>query len=127
MIRERLTPSGEPSARDGHEYMISTLAPGRTQERVAITVVLLFLFAIAIALAFLGAVQFQGMPNFLTASAVAIMITNLLTAFILFAQFSILRSWSLIAISSGYLYAGLMVIPWVLTFTGAFAPTGLLG
>src|SRR6266481_3900340 len=45
----------------------------------------------------------------------------------LFAQFAILRSHALLAISSGYLFTALILIPWVLTFPGLFAPGGLLG
>jgi signal transduction histidine kinase len=52
---------------------------------------------------------------------------DLITAVLLFNQFAILRSRALLAIASGYLFAGLMVIPWLLTFPGVFAPGGLLG
>lgn len=127
MIGERLTSRATPSARDGHEYMVSTLVPGRAQERAALGVAFLFLVAILLALAAFGATQFREIPAFVAAYAVAISLTNLLTALILFAQFSILRSWSLIAISCGYLYAGLIVLPWALTFPEAFATSGLLG
>jgi signal transduction histidine kinase len=34
---------------------------------------------------------------------------------------------ALLVISSGYLFTGLMAVQWMLTFPGAFAPTGLLG
>src|SRR5207302_10746616 len=50
-----------------------------------------------------------------------------ITAVLLFAQFSILRSRAILAISSGYLFTALMLIPWMLTFPGVFAPGGLLG
>ena len=46
---------------------------------------------------------------------------------LLFAQFSIYRSRALLALASGYLFTGLIVVPHALTFPGAFSPTGLLG
>jgi signal transduction histidine kinase len=51
----------------------------------------------------------------------------LITAVLLFAQFSILRSSALLVIANGYLFTALVVIPWMLTFPGAFTPGGLLG
>src|SRR5260370_41184391 len=54
-------------------------------------------------------------------------VTDLIPAVLLFAQFSILRSRALLAIASGYLFAALMLIPWMLTFPDVFTPGGLLG
>src|SRR4030088_3173679 len=55
------------------------------------------------------------------------LVNDSITAVLLFAQFSILRSPALLAISSGYLFTALMLIPWMLTFPGIFTPGGLLG
>jgi len=54
-------------------------------------------------------------------------VTNLATAGLLFAIFSTTASRSILVLGSGYFFAALIVIPWALTFPGAFAPTGLLG
>src|SRR3546814_17080905 len=45
---------------------------------------------------------------------------------LLLALFSVQRSRALLALSIGYLFSGLMVVPWALTFPGVFAPLGLL-
>src|ERR1700693_6180180 len=50
-----------------------------------------------------------------------------ITAVLLFAQFSILRSRAILVIASGYLFTALILIPWILTFPGVLAPTGLIG
>ena len=50
-----------------------------------------------------------------------------ITAILLFAQFSVLRSRAILVIATGYLFTALILIPWILTFPGVFAPTGLLG
>ena len=56
-----------------------------------------------------------------------VLITDLITAVLLFSQFSISRCPSLVALASGYLFTALIVVPHALTFAGAFSPTGLLG
>jgi signal transduction histidine kinase len=56
-----------------------------------------------------------------------VLISDLITAVLLFTQFAISRSPSLVALASGYLFTALIVIPHALTFAGAFSPTGLLG
>ena len=53
--------------------------------------------------------------------------TDLVTALLLFGQFSITGSRALLVLASGYLFTSLIAIPFALTFPGAFAPTGLLG
>ena len=50
-----------------------------------------------------------------------------ITAILLFAQFSILRSRAILVIASGYLFSALILIPWILTFPGVFATGGLIG
>ena len=54
-------------------------------------------------------------------------INDLITAILLFSQYSIERRRTLLVLASGYLFTSLIVIPWALTFPGLFAPSGLLG
>jgi signal transduction histidine kinase len=54
-------------------------------------------------------------------------VTDLVTAVLLFSQFSATGSRALLVLASGYLFSSLIVIPHALTFPGAFAPAGLLG
>ncbi len=56
-----------------------------------------------------------------------VLVTDLITAVLLYAQFSISRSRSLLVLASGYLFTAFIVIPHALTFSGAFSPTGLFG
>lgn len=88
---------------------------------------------IALLLAGLGAVapfaatplpRFSAFIPFLNAT---ILVTDLITAILLFAHFSIYRSPALLVLASGYLFTSLIVIPHALTFPGTFSPTGLLG
>ena len=56
-----------------------------------------------------------------------VFVSDLITAVLLYAQFSISRSRALLALGTGYLFTALIVVPHALTFAGAFSPTGLLG
>jgi len=52
---------------------------------------------------------------------------DVLTATLLFAHAAVFRSRALLALATGYLFTGLIIIPHALTFPFAFSPTGLLG
>ena len=64
---------------------------------------------------------------FIPALEAMVVVTDLITAVLLFALFSIYRSRPLLVLANGYLFNALIVIPHALTFPGAFSPTGLLG
>ena len=108
-------------------FVVSHLSPSVAQRRLALAVVLALIVAFVITVGPLSTIQPGRIGAFVPAYATAIFVTDLLTAVLLFAQFSILRSRALLAIASGYLYTALIVIPWMLTFPGVFSPGGLLG
>ncbi|KAA1014401.1 GHKL domain-containing protein [Paraburkholderia panacisoli] len=107
-------------------FILSNLTPGPAQTRLALAVVLALLVAFfAIAGRFSG-LHLQRIDAFVPMYATAMFVNDSITAVLLFAQFSILRSRALLVIASGYLFTGLVLIPWTLTFPGIFAPDGLL-
>jgi signal transduction histidine kinase len=108
-------------------FIISSLSPGRVQKRLALAVVLALLVAFFITAGPLSTLQVTRIDAFVPAYATAMLVNDAITAFLLFAQFSILRSRALLVIASGYLFTALTLIPWVLSFPGVFAPGGLLG
>jgi signal transduction histidine kinase len=109
-------------------FILSSLPPDRAQRRLALAVVLALLVAFFITeVGPLSTIQLGRIDAFVPAYATAMFVNDLITAVLLFAQFSILRSPALLAISSGYLFTALMLIPWMLTFPGVFTPGGLLG
>ena len=57
----------------------------------------------------------------------AFMITDVITAALLFGQFGILRWRALLVLACGYLFTALMTVSHTLTFPGLFSPTSLLG
>jgi len=108
-------------------FTLATLPPDRTQKRLALTVVLAFLGVLFILARALSNVQLMPIDAFIPAYGTAMFVNDLITAVLLFNQFAILRSRALLAIASGYLFTAAIVIPWMLTFPGAFAAGGLLG
>jgi Membrane-associated sensor, integral membrane domain len=108
-------------------FILSNLPPTRAQRYFALAVVLALLVAFFITAGPLSTIQPGRIDAFVPAYATAIFVTDLMTAVLLFTQFSILRSRALLAIASGYLYTALIVIPSMLTFPGVFTPGGLLG
>jgi hypothetical protein len=114
-------------APEGQEFTISGLAPSQAQKWLALGVFIVLLTGLAPPIGGFGTVQFARLEAFVAAYASVMSVTDLLTSVLLFAQFSILRTKALLVISSGYLFTGLMAVPWMLTFPGTFAPAGLLG
>jgi signal transduction histidine kinase len=112
---------------EGQHFILSSLSPGRAQRRLALAIVLALLVVFFITAGLLSTTQIGRIDAFVPAYATAIFVTDSITAVLLFAQFSILRLRALLAISSGYLFTALIVIPWMLTFPGVFTPGGLLG
>ena len=54
-------------------------------------------------------------------------IIDLITAALIFAQFWVVRWTWLLVLASGFLFTALIFVPFALTFPGVFAPSGLLG
>jgi signal transduction histidine kinase len=112
---------------EGQHFILSSLSPSPAQKRLALAVMLALLAAFLITEGPLSTIQLGRIDAFVPAYATAMFVIDSITAALLFAQFSILRSRALLAIASGYLYTALIIIPWMLTFPGVFTPGGLLG
>jgi signal transduction histidine kinase len=119
----------ERSAADpgAHEFVLSNLSPSVAQRRLALGVVLVLLVVFVIVAGPLSTLPLTQIHAFIPAYGTAIFVTDSITAALLFAQFSVLRSRALLALANGYLLTGLIAIPWTLTFPGVFAPGGGLG
>src|SRR5215831_15214222 len=102
------------------------LAPDRRQERLALMVALLLPVPF-IAIIPIGQIQLHRVDSYIPVVDTVMLINDSIIATLLFAQFSIIRSPSLLALAGGFLLTAFLVIPHALTFPGAFAPDGLLG
>ena len=108
-------------------FILSSLSPSLAQKRLALGIVVFLAIAFLIMAGPLSTLQLPQVPAFIPVYATAMLVFDSLTAILLFAHFSILRSRALLVIASGYLFAALIVIPWLLTFPGVFTPGGLFG
>jgi signal transduction histidine kinase len=115
------------AAPEGQNVTISSLPPSPAQRRFALGVVLTLAAAFVVTAGPLATVQLARIDAFIPMHVAAMFVNDSITAVLLFAQFSIQRSHALLAIASGYLFTALILIPYVLTFPGVFAPGGLLG
>ena len=115
------------AAPEEQDFILSSLSPSLAQKRLAFGVAVVLLVAFFIAAGPLSGVRLARIDAFIPAYGSAMLVIDSITAVLLFAQFSILRSRALLVISSGYLFTALMLVPWMLTFPGVFAPSGLLG
>ena len=109
-----------------HQLLLATLTPSKGQIRLALGVVLVIAASTVFTLIFAN-IQLPRADAFIPALQTAIVFNDLITAALLFAQFAIMRSRALLVLANGFLFTALIVVPHLLTFPGAFTPTGLLG
>src|SRR2546421_2769516 len=105
---------------------LATFTATRLHRRVAVAVVVMS------AVLFLAAIPFAKRPlgemwAFIPTYQSALVFSDLVTAYLLFAQFSILRRRAVLVLASGYLFTALMASAHVLSFPGLFAAGGWLG
>ncbi len=102
------------------------LPPTAKQKWSALAVVAVIVVALGL-LAPFSVTPLPRIPAFVPNLNATISVTDLITALLLFAQYSMYRSRALLVLATGYLFTAFIVIPHALTFPGAFSPTGLLG
>jgi PAS domain S-box-containing protein len=105
---------------------LSTRTATRRDDMLALAVVGVSSLLFALAVPFAG-MPLTPIPAFVASCQSALAITGLITAILLFSQFAIVRSWAMLLLASGYLFAAATAIVHGLTFPGLFAPSGLLG
>ena len=109
-------------------FVLSSLPPSPVQKQLALVFVLgLLAVFVLITAGPLSGVHLSRVDAFVPAYATALFVNDTITAILLYAQFSILRSRASLVIASGYLFSALILIPWILVFPGVFAPKGLVG
>ncbi len=94
--------------------------------RMAFAVIIVTLVAYAAVVPF-ARVLLPRIDSFIPTVMGIAFVADLVTAVLLFGHFSATGTRALLVLASGYLFSSLIAIPYILTFPGAFAPTGLLG
>jgi signal transduction histidine kinase len=113
-------------ARQDFPVVIANTPASASERRVALIIIIL-LFIL-----FVAAAPFAGMPlpridAFIPAIQTVLCVAELVTAILLFAQYSIQPQLGLLALASGYIFSGLFAFLQTLAFPGAYAPNGLIG
>jgi signal transduction histidine kinase len=110
----------------GGPFLISTRPPGATQKWLAGALAAVLFAAFIAAVAFRDS-QLPRQDAYVPIANTIVCLNDLLTAALLYAQFSITRKRALLVLASGFLCKALILVPHGLTFPGALAPSGLLG
>ena len=108
-------------------FVLSNLPPSPAEKRLALGIVLGLAIALYLVLGPYGGIQLGAVHSFVAVYTTAMFVTDSLTAILLFAQFSILRSRAILIIASGYLFTAFLIVPYVLAFPGVLAPNGVIG
>ena len=110
---------------DERPIFLSTLPAGDRERRLALIVVAASAAIFAVAAPF-AKVQLTPVWAFIPVYESALVVNDLITAVLLFGQFTFLRSRALLVLAGGYLFSAFIAVAHALTFPGLFAPTGLL-
>jgi signal transduction histidine kinase len=108
-------------------FILSSLPPSPAQTRLALGIVIGLVVTLALVVGPFGGIQLAVIHSFVAVYTTAMFVTDSITAVLLYAQFSILRSRAILVIASGYLFTALLIVPYVLAFPGVLAENGLVG
>jgi transcriptional regulator with GAF, ATPase, and Fis domain len=113
-------------ANDQNDVVLANLPASRVERRLALAVGLVLL-GIGVVIFPFGRVRLPESNAWAPTTDTFIFVADLITWFLLISQFNIVRTRALLVLASGYLFAAAINIPHLLTFPGAYSPTGLLG
>lgn len=105
-------------------FLLSNSEPTAQQKRSAAFFVAVLAGAFLATLPFAG-IDLKGTEALLPAYASAVLLVEVITAALLLTTYSMQRSRAVLVLSVAYLFSGLMVLPWVLTFPGVLDAFGL--
>ncbi len=119
---------GELAHDEGTEIpaLIASILASAQQRRAAFGVVILLSVVFAIVMPF-AHIRVARLDVFIPVVQSVIFVADLITAVLLFAQYSIQPQRALLALASGYIFSGLFAFLQTLDFPGAYSATGLLG
>jgi signal transduction histidine kinase len=106
--------------------IIANIPATGQQKAMAVCVAVLLVVATAVIAPF-ASIQLGRVDAFIPVLQTALSIADLITAALLFAQYSIQPQTALLALASGYMFSGSFAFLQTLAFPGGYAPTGLIG
>ena len=105
---------------------LSRSPPGGLERKVALGVVVISALTLIIVTPF-ARLPLPRSNAFIPLYQSALIVTDLITAVLLFGQFAQLRTRGLLMLASGYLFDALIIVPHTMSFPGLFSESGLLG
>jgi signal transduction histidine kinase len=119
---------GELAQEPGHDFpvVIANTPASAAERRVAFALVV-FLIIIFGMVAPFARVPLPSVYAFIPVIQTVVCVAELVTAILLFAQYSIQPQLGVLALASGYIFSGLFAFLQTLAFPGAYAPDGLIG
>jgi len=111
---------------DARPLIISATPPEQGDYRFPVTVVGLSFLTFLAAIPFARA-QLPQVSAFMPIYQSSLIVNDLITAVLLFTQFTMYRSRAMLVLACGYLFTAATAVIHLLTFPGLFSPTGLLG
>jgi signal transduction histidine kinase len=125
MPRDEAEAQGQHSNYD-FPIVIATMPATARQRATAISVAtLLFFFALVIAP--FASIQIGRVDNFIPVVQTVLSIADLVTATLLFSQYSLQPQSALLVLASGYIFSGSFALLQTFAFPGGYAPAGLIG
>lgn len=109
---------------DGHWVCVSTEPAGRRETRLALAAVCVSVLVFLVAAPYAQTPWVQ-VPAFIPVYVSSLVICDLITATLLFSQFSVLRAPQLLVLAGGYLFTACITLAYALTFPGLFGLPGL--
>jgi signal transduction histidine kinase len=106
--------------------IIANMPATGQQKAMAVGVAVLLVVAAAVIAPF-ASIQLGRVDAFIPVLQTALSIADLITAALLFAQYSIQPQTALLALASGYMFSGSFAFLQTLAFPGGYAPAGLIG
>jgi signal transduction histidine kinase len=106
--------------------VVATMPINAWQRNAALGVVILLLVGAAIEAPF-AHIQAARVDAFIPVVQTVICVTDLITAILLFAQYSVQPRPAILVLASGYIASGLFAFLQTLAFPGSYAPSGLIG
>jgi two-component sensor histidine kinase len=113
------------SQRDAPVTMATMPASGR-QRKIALGVYIVLVVLLAATLPF-ASIKLPRVDAFVPVIQTVMCLADLITAVLLFAQYSVYPQRAVLVLGGGYVFSGLFAFLQTLAFPGAYAPLGLIG
>jgi signal transduction histidine kinase len=117
---------GSAASRQDFPIVIASMPASAQERRLAFGLITLFCAILAIMAPFAN-VQLGRIDAFVPTVQTVMCVVDLITAVLLFAQYSLLPKLALLALASGYVFTALFAFLQTLAFPGAYSANGLIG